>query len=231
MTYNPTGQLVQMTHGNNLATTYTFTPHNLRLQRIQTGNLLDLSYAYDAVGNVKSILDKPSITFSDTFGTLSQWTVVDGAWAVESGELSQNNDSSSDFTRRSIRANSSPSTFADGRVLVDVKSDKTYAINNIVLRAENSNLNANNQVWVRLDHRAESWRQGVHVFEDTNGVEVDRCHYYFDVGENQWYRLMMVLSGANVKVYLDGVLRLDCAVSKTTAGYWGLQVETNHAPL
>jgi YD repeat-containing protein len=162
MTYNALGQLTQMTHGNNLVTTYTYTPHNFRLQRIQTGNWLDLSYAYDAVGNVKSILDKPSITFSDTFSALSQWTVVDGTWAIESDELSQNNDSSSDFTRRSIRANSSPPTFADGTVLVDVKSDKTYAFNNVVLRAENNNLNANNQVWVLLDHRNESWRQGAH---------------------------------------------------------------------
>lgn len=59
----------------------------MRLQRIQTGNLLDLSYAYDAAGNVKSILDKPSIAFSDTFSGLSQWTVVDGTWANANNQI------------------------------------------------------------------------------------------------------------------------------------------------
>jgi hypothetical protein len=62
---------------------------NSRLACIQARSFA-LSYAYDAAGNVKSILDKPSIAFSDTFSGLSQWTAVDGVtgrivWRCKAG--------------------------------------------------------------------------------------------------------------------------------------------------
>ena len=57
MMYNPMGQLTQMSHGNNLTTTYTYAPLNSRLARIKVGSWLDLSYGYDWVGNVKAITD------------------------------------------------------------------------------------------------------------------------------------------------------------------------------
>ena len=54
---NALGQLTQMTHGNNLATTYTYDSLRFRLTRIQAGSWLTLSYGYDAVGNVRAITD------------------------------------------------------------------------------------------------------------------------------------------------------------------------------
>jgi YD repeat-containing protein len=41
---NALGQLTQMTHGNNLATTYTYDSLRFRLTRIQAGSWLTLSY-------------------------------------------------------------------------------------------------------------------------------------------------------------------------------------------
>ncbi len=52
LTYNPLGQLTQMRLGNNLLITNTYDLLSFRLKRLQAGSLLDLSYRYDAVGNV-----------------------------------------------------------------------------------------------------------------------------------------------------------------------------------
>ncbi|MBV7326888.1 hypothetical protein KFU94_01240 [Chloroflexi bacterium TSY] len=43
--------------GNNLTTDYAYTPNNFRLQSITSGAIQNLSYTYDAVGNVRTIQD------------------------------------------------------------------------------------------------------------------------------------------------------------------------------
>jgi len=68
LTYNPLGQLTQMRLGNNLLITNTYDLLSSRLKRIQAGSLLDLSYRYDAVGNVKAITDTTNSGQVQTFG-------------------------------------------------------------------------------------------------------------------------------------------------------------------
>jgi YD repeat-containing protein len=58
---NPLGQIARLSYGNGVTTQYTYHPLNLRLENAQvskgTSTLLDLSYAYDTVGNVQAIAD------------------------------------------------------------------------------------------------------------------------------------------------------------------------------
>ena len=58
VTYNAAGQLTGLTYGNQTQAAYTYRTDNLRLERIQVGgSLLDMRYAYDPVGNVRTITD------------------------------------------------------------------------------------------------------------------------------------------------------------------------------
>ncbi len=67
LTYNPPGQLTQMRLGNNLLITNTYDLLSFRLKRLQAGSLLDLSYRYDAVGNVQAITDTTNSSQVQTF--------------------------------------------------------------------------------------------------------------------------------------------------------------------
>ncbi len=68
LTYNPLGQLTQMRLGNTLPFTNTYDLLSSRLKRLQAGSLLDLSYRYDAVGNIKAITDTTNSGQVQTFG-------------------------------------------------------------------------------------------------------------------------------------------------------------------
>ena len=67
LTYNPPGQLTQMRLGNNLLITNTYDLLSFRRKRLQAGSLLDLSYRYDAVGNVQAITARISGTQRMTY--------------------------------------------------------------------------------------------------------------------------------------------------------------------
>ncbi len=69
--YNVTGQPTLVQYGNGVSTTYSYDPRSLRLKRIYTINaqsivLQDLSYTYDALGQVLSISDNAN-TASQSF--------------------------------------------------------------------------------------------------------------------------------------------------------------------
>jgi YD repeat-containing protein len=68
LTYNPLGQLTQMRLGNNLPITHTYDLLTSRLKRLQAGSLLDLSYRYDAIGNVAAITDTTNSGQVQSFG-------------------------------------------------------------------------------------------------------------------------------------------------------------------
>ncbi len=60
--YNATGQMTQIQYGNGVTTAYTYDPVSFRLKRIYTANtaakkLQDLTYEYDAAGQIKKITD------------------------------------------------------------------------------------------------------------------------------------------------------------------------------
>ncbi|MCL4394288.1 MAG: hypothetical protein M1482_05700, partial [Chloroflexi bacterium] len=59
--YNAAGQLLSLNFGDGTATTYAYNSQNLRLTRLQTTGgteaIQDLTYAYDAVGNVTGLTD------------------------------------------------------------------------------------------------------------------------------------------------------------------------------
>ena len=68
-TYNALGQPLQQMWGNTRVTTYAYHPQNLRLTQLQvSGNLLDLRYGYDRVGNVTAITDTVNSNQVQTFG-------------------------------------------------------------------------------------------------------------------------------------------------------------------
>ena len=59
-TYDPLAQITGRTAGNGLTTIYDYysaAENNNRLRQIQVGNLLDLTYGYDPVGNITSLTD------------------------------------------------------------------------------------------------------------------------------------------------------------------------------
>ncbi len=83
--YTAQNQPAEWTFGNGLVQTWSYTTPNLDLTRIQvgssagTGNRLDRSYSYDAVGNISRISDAnggPTQSFAyDQRDRLSQWTL------------------------------------------------------------------------------------------------------------------------------------------------------------
>jgi RHS repeat-associated protein len=85
MAYNALGQLTALTTNNgNLTTNTTYDSLNFRLKRSQTGSLLDLSYGYDAVGNVKAITDTTlSQVQTFTYDALDRLTSVRGAYSED----------------------------------------------------------------------------------------------------------------------------------------------------
>jgi len=80
--YDAAGRMVQRTLGQGALTTemtyYAWGTSGGRLRRIQTGSLQDLSYTYDAVGNVSSVQDDGD-TLSFTYDGLNRLTGVSGA--------------------------------------------------------------------------------------------------------------------------------------------------------
>jgi YD repeat-containing protein len=55
--YTASGQVERLDLGNTLTTDYEYDPLSARLHRVNTGGLLDLTYGYDATGNVRTIHD------------------------------------------------------------------------------------------------------------------------------------------------------------------------------
>ena len=60
-----------MQYGNQVTATYTYDPNNGRLSRVLSASgglaLLDLTYGYDAAGNVKIITDGTNANNTQTF--------------------------------------------------------------------------------------------------------------------------------------------------------------------
>ena len=67
-TYNAARQPLRQTWGNTRRTTYAYDTETLRLQSLQvSGNLLDLAYTYDDVGNLRTITDAGNAGQVQTF--------------------------------------------------------------------------------------------------------------------------------------------------------------------
>ncbi|HNT78387.1 MAG TPA: RHS repeat-associated core domain-containing protein [Anaerolineae bacterium] len=67
-TYNAAGQPLRQTWGNARQIHYTYELNTLRLQRLQvSGNLLDLAYTYDKVGNIRTLTDASNTGQVQTF--------------------------------------------------------------------------------------------------------------------------------------------------------------------
>ncbi len=81
--YNAAGQLTALALGNGVTTTYTYHPQNLRLTQLTTGgNLQNLSYLYDNVGNITRITDAVrNETLNFAYDHLDRLTSVTGAYS------------------------------------------------------------------------------------------------------------------------------------------------------
>jgi RHS repeat-associated protein len=67
--YNALGRPLRQNWGNGRITTYAYHPHNARLTQLTvSGNLLDLRYGYDRVGNITAITDTVNNNQVQTFG-------------------------------------------------------------------------------------------------------------------------------------------------------------------
>jgi YD repeat-containing protein len=96
--YHPSGQLSGYTLGNGVATTVELN-QRLMTRRIQSGTVLDLTYGYDAAGNVSSITDAVVPTDSVTslgYDGLERLTSARGRW----GERFFTYDSNGNFSTR-----------------------------------------------------------------------------------------------------------------------------------
>ncbi len=86
--YDAFGQRTQITFGNGTQTTYTYDPNAFRLQQLATtgpsGTLQNLSYTYDAVGNVNTIADGVNAAYNESFGydDLHRLTGATGAYSA-----------------------------------------------------------------------------------------------------------------------------------------------------
>ena len=73
VTYSATGQMLSLTYGNGTVTNYQYDPKTLRLTHLttqdsQSTKLQDLSYAFDNIGNVKTLTDaSPTGTNTQSF--------------------------------------------------------------------------------------------------------------------------------------------------------------------
>jgi len=90
-TYNAQGQPLQQAWGNGRATLYTYHPQDFRLRQLMvSGNLLDLGYGYDRVGNITAITDTVNSNQVQTFGYDARdrliWARTNG---VGSGQYSE----------------------------------------------------------------------------------------------------------------------------------------------
>lgn len=81
--YNAAGKVTSKTLGNGKVTTYTYHPQTLRLSNLSTPGLQNLSYTFDAVGNVSGITDtvKPANTQNFNYDVLHRLTSASSAMA------------------------------------------------------------------------------------------------------------------------------------------------------
>jgi RHS repeat-associated protein len=115
--YNALGQPLQQSWGNTRVTSYTYDPRTFRMQQIQvSGNLLDLRYGYDRVGNVAAITDTFNANQVQTFGYDARDRLT---WArtntVGNGQYTEayGYDRMGNIITRTV--NSVPQTYAYGR--------------------------------------------------------------------------------------------------------------------
>jgi len=77
-TFNVLNKIILRDYDNGLVSNYSYYADTLRLFRIRTGIIQNLSYAYDPVGNIVSVNDTPNErTFIMNYDTLDRLTYVD----------------------------------------------------------------------------------------------------------------------------------------------------------
>ncbi|MBI3601724.1 MAG: VCBS repeat-containing protein [Candidatus Omnitrophica bacterium] len=87
--YNAAGQMIQIQYGNGVATGYTYDPLTLRLKRIYTSNaqaqkIQDLSYTYDALGQITAITDAVNTaTQSFKYDALNRLIQAQGSYGTK----------------------------------------------------------------------------------------------------------------------------------------------------
>ncbi len=89
VSYNALGQITQIQYANGVSTAYTYNPQNQRLTRIYTSNsdgerLQDLSYIYDALGQITSITDAVhTATQQYKYDALNRLIYAQGSYGIK----------------------------------------------------------------------------------------------------------------------------------------------------
>ncbi|WP_444940659.1 PQQ-binding-like beta-propeller repeat protein [Microbulbifer sp. ZKSA004] len=91
--YFPTGQFKSITYGNGKVVNFSLNDR-LLLESISSSGLMDLTYSYDGVGNVSSIIDglDSSRTVSASYDDLNRLTSASGAWGTTTYSYTYNGD-------------------------------------------------------------------------------------------------------------------------------------------
>jgi len=150
-------------------------------------------------------------TFYDEFGgDLSNWTMVGGTWAIESGELSGQ---TSAFGERMMLRDLDVSDFTAEYKIRFISS--TYFEIGLTFRGL-SGIEPNNCYWVGIRS------QGLFLFERKTGASLTLGSYSFSPSLNVNYTVKVWASEQNVTVWLDGDLRIEVSNADFAQGSIGI---------
>ena len=151
-----------------------------------------------------------TVFYDDFSSDLSNWTVVSGTWAIESGELSGQ---TSAFGERIVVNDLNLSDFT-AEYKIRFISTTFYEIG-LAFRGL-SGIEPNNCYWVGVK------KQGLFLHERRAGMTYTIGVYPFVPSLNVNYTVKVWASGSNVKVWLNGDLRIEGSSTGPTSGNIGI---------
>jgi len=157
--------------------------------------------------------------YNDFSGDLSQWTVVSGTWAIESGELS----GSSLYATYIVAGDTSWTDYTlEARVNIkeDLGGPAPYDDSKVAFRRTN----ADNCYFLVLSYGI----QRIRIFKVVGGVEASISEKPYAVYLNTNYNIKIEVVGSSIKAYVNNVLELDCVDTSLANGKIGLGVDREH---
>jgi len=205
--YNPMGQITDLALGNTLATWYTYDPLSSRLKNLQVGDLLNLSYDYDPVGNVTQIVDGHAPTFEDEFNTKNTTN-----WTWNSHQTVPYNDGGNNVVRNTgTDANWDANFHRSSYSLADGEGVKLrFKVNRTDTQAHFS-IEANDSTYRRFGAIANDGKLYVQ-YADNGSNWAYPADLITNLQINTWYVLQIVLDDKDQGFYIQAYQESDPSV-------------------
>lgn len=164
----------------------------------------------------------PTPVFSDNFddGNNNGWSVHEGTWGVSSGQYVC---SSTDVEGKTTVTGSNYSNFT---YEVDLTPTSTYSTG-IMFRA--SNVGSGTYNWQGYCANIRNSDNTVKLGKIISAAWTEIGTAAATISLNTTYKLKVVTSGSSIKVYLDGVLKIDTTDATYTSGLIGLRTSSASA--